>query len=131
MFYGFAMFVVYCFFYHHSNKVLLAMLYAVLIIFIASEFWEIPIFIRGYLDFSNYGFPQVLNHVIVGFDAFLLITYSNFKLDKVNGLVLIVNLAINTFFLWTYVTILISWFLRSLTIICLSYIFLREVRKND
>jgi membrane-associated HD superfamily phosphohydrolase len=108
----------------------MSIVFGTLIVFVSSEVWEIPIFILGYLRFSGYGFPQVLNHIIIGLMAFLLIVFSRFKLTVTNASILVLNVIINSFGLWFYSSIVIGWILRTLTLTCLSYVFLKEIHRN-
>jgi hypothetical protein len=108
----------------------MSIVFGLLIVFVSSEFWEIPIFVRGYLGVSGYGYPQVQNHIIVGFMAFLLIVFCKFKLTFTNATILTLNLDINAFGLWFLPSIAMGWILRTFTLTCLSYVFLKEIRRN-
>lgn len=129
-FYGLACNLIFLACYTITKRFGMSLVYGVLIVFVSSEFWEIPIFVLGYLRVSGYGFPQVLNHIIVAFMAFLLIVFSKFKLTVTNVSILVLNVIINSFGLWFYSSIVIGWILRTLTLTCLSYIFLKEIRKS-
>lgn len=129
LFYGLATLVIFTIRYAFTKRFGMSLVYGVLIVFVSSEFWEIPIFIRAYLGVSG-GFPQVLNHIIVGFMAFLLIVFSKFKLTITNGTILALNVVINSFGLWFFSSIFMGWILRTLTLTCLSYVFLKEIRMN-
>ena len=108
----------------------MSLVFGLLIVFVSSEFWEIPIFILGYLGVSGYGFPQILNHAIVVFMAFLLIVFSRFKLTFANASILTLNLEVNALCLWFLPSIAMGWVLRTFTLTCLSYVFLKEIRRN-
>jgi hypothetical protein len=108
----------------------MSLVFGLLIVFVSSEYWEIPIFVRGYMGVSGYGYPQVQNHIIVCFMAFLLIAFSKFKLTVTNSSILALNITVNTVALWFYSSIAMGWILRTFTLTCLSYVFLKEIRRN-
>lgn len=130
VFYGLACNLIFLACYAITKRFGMSLVYGALIVFVSSEFWEIPIFVLGYLRVPGYGFPQVLNHIIVGFMAFLLIAFSRFKLTITNGTILALNLVINSFGLWFFTSIAMGWILRTFTLTCLGYVFLKEIRKN-
>jgi hypothetical protein len=103
---------------------------SILIIFINAEFWEIPIFLMGYLGAPGYSFPHVLNHIIVGFMAALLILITKFKVNFTGFFILSGNLALNFMFLLFFPGVVSAWILRALSLISLSFVFLWSVKKN-
>ena len=56
-----------------------------------SEYYEIPIFVCGYLGASGYGFPHVLNHIIIIILFLFFISASQVGLTKENVLALVVG----------------------------------------
>jgi len=129
-FYGLACLSISSISYAMTKQFGMSLVFGLLIVFVSSEFWEIPIFIRAYLGVCGYGFPQVQNHIIVGFMAFLLIVFSKLKLTITNGSILALNVTVNTVGLWFYSSIVMGWILRTFTLTCLSYVFLKEIRRN-
>jgi hypothetical protein len=99
---------------------------SMLVVFVSSEFWELPRFISAYLNGLH---VEVLNHIIVLFMAFLLVVYTNFKLSKKNAVLLLSNLGFNSIVFWLPFP-LHDWILRSLTLTCLVYVFVLETWKN-
>ena len=147
-FYGLAGIVILSCFYLLLKKILPSLIFALLIVFVGSEFWEIPIIvcnylgipITGYTGASSNIFLSVLNYVIITFMAIMLIAYSRFSLDHVNSTILILDIAINTIVLSLCPSFLLirisvdfwlhSLLLRILTLSCLTYIIAREIQKD-
>jgi hypothetical protein len=129
-FYGLACLAISSISYALTKQFGMSTVFGILIVFVSSEFWEIPIFVRGYMGVSGCSFPQVQNHIIVGFMAFLLIVFSKLKLTVTNSLIFTLNITVNTVALWFYSSIVMGWVLRTFTLTCLSYVFLKEIRRN-
>jgi len=115
----------------YEHKFLISMLFSVLIVFVSSEFWEIPIFFMAYVGAPGYGSPEVLNHVIVGLMSFLLLLIIGFKMNKENRCVILYDLLFNVVFLLVFPGIISAWFLRAGSLLCLSYVFIWELRNHD
>lgn len=147
-FYGLAGIVILSCFYLLLKKILPSLMFALLIVFVGSEFWEIPIFVSAYLGIPITGYSSAhnelflsfLNHIVVAFMAIMLIAYSRFSLDRINSAVLILNIAINALVLLLIPEFLLiristdfwmhSLLLRVLTLSCLTYIFARAIQKT-
>ena len=67
------------------------MFLSLLIILVGAEYYEIPVFVCGYLGVAGYGFPHVLNHVIVAFMFGLLVWFTDMKATKINVLALLMG----------------------------------------
>ena len=117
-------------FYYCSAQLLRSVVFSILIIFVSSEFWEIPIFLMGYLGVPGYGFPHVVHHILIIVMAAILIRLSKFKVNLWAGLILSGDCALNFVFLLIFRGVLSSWFLRSLSLISLSAVFLWSVKKT-
>ncbi|MGQ9624786.1 MAG: hypothetical protein ACUVT9_05385 [Candidatus Bathycorpusculaceae bacterium] len=96
----------------------------------SSEYWEMPIFIPAY--FGLYGtFPQWQNHVAILIMAVILVKMSKFQLSKINFLILLLPLIVNIIFFYFLVyPEWFSWILRTITILCLGIIFVKEIWRN-
>ena len=99
-----------------------------LIVFVSSEFWEIPIFFMAYLRAPGYGSPEIINHLIVGFMAFILLGFTKFKLRR--GMILLYDLLFNIVFLLVFPGIISGWILRSGSLVCLFYVFVWELKNR-
>ena len=115
--------------YYFSAQLLRSLTFSILIVFVSSEFWEIPIFLMGYLGAPGYGFPHVLHHALISVMAAILIWFSNFKINLVAGLILCGDLALNFMFLLIFPGVVSSWILRLLSLISLSGVFFWSVKK--
>jgi hypothetical protein len=115
------------FIYVHKRKVFQSILIGMLLVFVSSEFWELPKFVMAYLGFYSWQ-PEILNHIIILFMAILLVSFSHFKLTFSNGTILLSDLVFNSLmFLVSFP--FRDWILRSLTLFSLSYIFILEIWK--
>ena len=111
-------------------QLLRSIVFSILIVFVSSEFWEIPIFLMGYLRVPGYGFPHVVHHVLIIIMAAILIWLSKFKPNRWAGLILSGDLALNFVFLLIFHGVVSPWILRSLSLFSLSAVFLWSVNKN-
>jgi len=130
-FYLAAGYLIWAAFYISSGQLLKSIVFTILIIFVGSEFWEIPIFLMGYLGVPGYWFPHVVHHVLISVMAALLIWLSKFKVNVWAGLILSGDLILNFVFLLIFPGAVSSWILRSLSLASLSTVFLWSVNKNE
>ena len=101
LFYGIAFTISAILIYVKTRSKLSAFLLSLLIILVGSEYYEIPIFVCGYLGVEGYGFPHILHHVNTAVLFILLLGLSNTKPSKRNILVLIsVPFLISPLLLW-------------------------------
>jgi len=56
-----------------------ALLFSAMTVFVAREYWELPIFVAGYLGIMNMYFPMVFHHLLVFLVFLVLISYSKIK----------------------------------------------------
>ena len=129
-FYLFTGLVILAGFYISSAQLLRSIVFSILIIFVSSEFWEIPIFLMAYLGAPGYAFPHVLHHFLIIVMAAILIWLSKFKVNLLAGLILSGDCALNFLFLLIFPGAVSSWFLRSLSLGSLSAVFLWSMNKN-
>jgi hypothetical protein len=97
-FYGLA-FAILIFLFSRKMKLLPSIMISLLIVLVASEFWEIPIFISGFIGF-RYRFPYpslafLLHHVYTAILFILLIYVAKIKL-RVSGPFWLLGLTIST-----------------------------------
>lgn len=68
--------------------------------FVAREFWEIPVFVAGYLGLMNHYFPMFFHHILVFIVFIVLVVYSKIKFTKSNVSLLLMTLLIISPFLF-------------------------------
>ena len=119
-----------CVFFNYYKHLLRSLAISILIVFVSSEFWEIPIFLMAYLGIPGYAFPHIVHHLLIGCMAAILIRLSKFKLNPLAGVILSGDLALNFMFLLIFPGVISSWILRALSLISLSAVFLRSVKKT-
>ena len=68
-----------------SGKQLKSWVVAVTVVLVSSEFWEIPIFAMAYAGAPGFSSPNIYNHLIVIVMAVVLLAFSSFHLDFLNG----------------------------------------------
>lgn len=88
VFYGVSFIVFSMLLYVKTRSKLSAFLLAFLIVLVGSEYYEIPIFVCGYLRVQGYGFPHVLHHINTAVLFVLLLALSRMKPSKRNIVVL-------------------------------------------
>jgi hypothetical protein len=109
----------YC--YVGLRRIAVSLVVGMLIVFVSSEFWELPIIIGAYF---GYGKPEMLNHAIILLEAFILVAITRVKLTKKNGVILLGNIGVNTVILALHLPTFTDWFLRFSSLISLAYIFI-------
>lgn len=127
-FYAIAGLIISCFAYIKNRKALPSLLFGMLVVFVSSEFWEIPRFAQAYLHILSWQ-PELLNHIIIGIMAIFLVGISGFHLSKTYAAILVGDLVFNTV-VFSLQFPFRDWILRSLSLICLSYMFVSEYWKN-
>ena len=76
-------------FYLKTQLKIKSFLLSLLVVLVGSEYYEIPIFVCGYLGVAGYQFPHILNHVLI-LIAFAIFA-SEIQLSKKGALILIVG----------------------------------------
>lgn len=89
LFYGLSFILFSIWLYAKTRSKSSAFLLSFLIVLVGSEYYEIPIFVCGYLGVQGYRFPHVLHHINTTILFVLLVALCNMKLSKGNILVLI------------------------------------------
>lgn len=136
LFYGIAALIIHWIFYFLFGNYWRSWLFAVLIVFVSSEFWEIPIFFMAYAGAPGFGTPHIFNHGIVFLMAVLLLAFFPISMNnrkrnlEITGALFFV-LFFNGVFLLVFPGLVSSWILRSLSLIVLSWIWLREGLKHE
>ena len=75
-------------------------LLSLMTMFVAREYWEIPVFIAGYLGLMNHYFPMIFHHILVFIVFVILIFYSKIKFTKQKICLLSITLLIISPFLF-------------------------------
>jgi len=59
-----------------------ALLLTLMTVFVAREYYELPIFVAGYLGIMNRYFPMVFHHLLVFLIFLVLVSYSKIEFTK-------------------------------------------------
>lgn len=59
-----------------------SLLFTLMTVFVAREYWEIPIFFTGYFGLGNRYFPMLAHHLLVFLVFAVLVSYSKMKFTK-------------------------------------------------
>lgn len=129
LYYLFAGLIILIVFFNFSAQLLRSLTISILIVFVSSEFWEIPIFLLAYLGFPGYQFPHVLHHILIGIMAVILVWLT--KLKSLAGVALSGDLALNFLFLIYFPGVVSDWILRSLSLFSLCIVCLWSVEKSE
>lgn len=110
-----------------TKQILFSAALSILLVFVSSEFWEIPIFFMAYLGAPGYGSPEILNHILVFFMAALLILLTDFRLTYQKGFWLILDLILNIIALLIIPGVISPWILRAASLWILLSVFLEDL----
>jgi len=69
-------------YYKKFNNGKLALLFSAMTVFVAREYWEIPIFVTGYVGIMNRYFPMLFHHLLVFLIFAVLVSYSKIRFTK-------------------------------------------------
>lgn len=90
-FYAVASCIFFIFYMHKLKDKKTALLLTSMTIFVAREYYEIPVFVTGYLRLGNPHLPMIFHHLLVFLIFIVLVSYSKIKFTKTVSALLLVT----------------------------------------
>lgn len=98
---------------------------ALSVVFIGSEYWEIPIFVCGYTFRVGYRFPFWTQHLMIFLLAFLFVVFSGIKINSVvNFMFVLMPPLVTSVFMLLKVDGIVYFIARSFALLVLASLFL-------
>jgi hypothetical protein len=114
-----------------NGKKLYSLMLSLGVIFVSSEFWEIPVFVRGYLGTPGYLFPCWPHHLMIIVMAVLLFGLANIKFTKWKVGVLCLPPLLTYMLMLLEVDNVVYFLARSYAIFTLTILILAEEPENE